>query len=304
MTQRVITAAIALAVLLPVLFLGGVAGAQVICLVAACLALWELGELSTPRLSPGTRVFSMVLASLPILAAGIPTWFAPGPGDPLARAVDAVRGGAGLDVSVTRADWVLLAAGVAFLAVPIRTVLVPRDITTAPARMASTLYGVVYLGLTLGLTVMLRAQPNGLLWICFTLAVVFLGDTGAYVVGRMMGKHKLHPKVSPGKTWEGAVAGLVTAVVSGFLAKAVFDGFGLWEGPSIGTVHVIAAALLAGATGQVGDLAESLLKRAVGVKDSGTMFPGHGGMLDRIDALLFALPTVYFYVKFVFPDSL
>ncbi len=115
------------------------------------------------------------------------------------------------------------------------------------------------------------------------LAVVWLGDTGAYFVGKLFGKHKLAPILSPNKTIEGALGGVAASVGGIFLAKAVFDipGSNFW---------LIAFALAGGVVEQAGDLFESLLKRMAGLKDSGNVFPGHGGMLDRIDGLLFAFP--------------
>ena len=298
MMLRVVTALVALAVVLPLLFLGGVPGAQLLCVAAACLGLWEYGGMRAPPSSPGNRIFAMVLATLPILAAGLQIGV---PVD-LADAAKNVLFGAPREavapVMPLTADYVLLALSIAFLAIPIAAVFRPQEIERAPERIAATLFGVIYLGFTLSFCVLLRAMPNGLLWICLGLAVVWLGDTGAYLGGRAIGKHKLHPRVSPKKTWEGAIAGILTSVAAALIAREVFVRFELWEGPMFRVGDAIAVALIAGFMGQVGDLAESLLKRAVGVKDSGTMFPGHGGMLDRIDALLFALPAVYFYVKF------
>jgi len=273
MMLRVITALIALAVVLPILFLGGVPGVQVLCVAAACLGLWEYGGMRNS--TPGNRVFAMVLAALPILAAGMHTAAEPS------------------------ADFVLLALGIVFLAIPIAAVLRPKEIESAPERIAATFFGVIYLGFTLSFCVSLRALPNGLAWICVGLAVVWLGDTGAYLGGRAFGRHKLHERVSPKKTWEGSISGLLISVGGAFAMREAFRQLDVWEGPPLRAADCIAVGVFGGMLGQVGDLAESLLKRAVGVKDSGTMFPGHGGMLDRIDALLFALPGVYFYAKFV-----
>lgn len=300
MILRVLTAAVALAVVLPVLFLGGVPGAQALCIAAACLGLWEYGGLRTPPSSPGNRAFTMVLAALPILAAGAPARPAPG-AELLSGLRHAFGGGSGSTAAVAllAADYVLLALAIAFLAIPIAAVLRPGEIERAPERVSATLFGVVYLGFTLSFCVMLRALPNGLLWICLGLAVVWLGDTGAYLGGRAFGRHRMHERVSPKKTWEGSIAGLLTSVAAALAAREVYARLGLWQGPSIRAADAVAVGALGGALGQVGDLAESLLKRAAGVKDSGTMFPGHGGMLDRIDALLFALPGVYWYAKFV-----
>lgn len=281
MTLRLITAFFALLIVVPILFFGGVPGAQLLCVAAAGLGLWEYGGMRVPPSSGSTRIFMAVLAALPILAAGYrpPP---PQPGGPLPP------------------DYLILAMGTVFLAVPILFVFKPKQIDTVPARMTFTWFGVVYLGFTLAFCILLRGMENGLLWICFGLAVVWLGDTGAYVGGRAIGKHKLAPEISPKKTWEGLFCGLATSVVTGFLARGVFDYFHLWTGRRMSALDVLLVALLAGLMGVIGDLAESLLKRAAGVKDSGRMFPGHGGMLDRIDALLFAIPSVYFYAKFLF----
>ncbi len=293
MILRLITAAVALLVVLPLLFLGGVPGAQVLCVAAACLGIWEYGAMRTPAARTSNRVFTCVLAALPILAAGLPE-------SPLAAGSNS-SAFVPVTMYASRADFTLLALGVAFLAIPIARVLIPGDIEKAPEKMAASVFAVLYLGFTLSFCIALRAIPNGLYWICLGLACVWMGDTGAYVGGRAFGKHKLHPRVSPGKTWEGSVLGIATSLATGFAVFAIYRRAGWWQGALPGAGHTIAVSILAGALGQVGDLAESLLKRAAGVKDSGNMFPGHGGMLDRIDALLFALPGVYFYAKFLYP---
>jgi phosphatidate cytidylyltransferase len=126
-------------------------------------------------------------------------------------------------------------------------------------------------------------------WLMFGLAVNWFGDTGAYYVGRRFGKRKLAPAVSPGKTWEGTIASLVTGVVFGLIyLPLTITGMSLWKAGAI--------ALVANIAGQVGDLAESAMKRSAGVKDSGTLLPGHGGMLDRVDSTLFTLPVLYVMV--------
>jgi phosphatidate cytidylyltransferase len=131
-----------------------------------------------------------------------------------------------------------------------------------------------------------RHLPAGHYWLMFALMVNWIGDTGAYYVGRKFGKHKLAPHVSPGKSWEGAIASAVTAVIFGLIyLPLIIEGTSLWAAAAI--------SLIANAAGQVGDLAESAIKRAAGVKDSGTLLPGHGGMLDRLDSSLFSMPVVY-----------
>jgi phosphatidate cytidylyltransferase len=137
-----------------------------------------------------------------------------------------------------------------------------------------------------------NAAPRGLAWLALVIVVTWLSDTGAYLVGRPLGRHRLIPHVSPNKTWEGFIGGLVCAALTGALAIWVF---GLGVNPLIGAVMGIILSLV----GVVGDLAESVLKRQAGVKDSGHLIPGHGGMLDRIDALLFTFPAGWLLAAFV-----
>ncbi len=124
----------------------------------------------------------------------------------------------------------------------------------------------------------------------FTLALVWAGDTAAYFAGRGFGRMKMAPQISPNKTWEGAAANLVAALLVGAL-------FGYWN--RIAPVHMLAMSALGSIAGQVGDLFESAFKRSAGVKDSGTIIPGHGGVLDRIDALILAAPAVWYYFQWV-----
>lgn len=134
--------------------------------------------------------------------------------------------------------------------------------------------------------------PRGLAWLLIVLFATWLGDTLAYFVGRRWGRRLLLPRVSPKKTVEGALGGLAGAALAGGLGVLVF-------GLGVPTVAGAAVGLVLGAVGQVGDLAESLLKRQAGVKDSGALIPGHGGVLDRIDGLLFALAIGWVVAPFV-----
>jgi len=179
------------------------------------------------------------------------------------------------------------------------------DLTTVAARMAATVFGIVYAGLLLTTVAKLKlfgGPENGGHFVMFSLVVMWLGDTGAYFAGRFLGKAKLYPAVSPKKTRAGAVGGLVGSFAAAALMKV------LWSqapGSPVCPLHWLDIALLAipgAALGQMGDLAESLLKRSTGVKDSGSILPGHGGILDRIDAVLFFAPYmhVYMIVRFAF----
>jgi len=126
-------------------------------------------------------------------------------------------------------------------------------------------------------------------WLLYALCLNWIGDIGAYYVGRRLGRHRLAPVVSPGKSWEGAAASLAASLLFGFFLLR-------WAIPAVPPGVALALTAAANIAGQFGDLCESGLKRGAGVKDSGTLLPGHGGMLDRVDSTLFTLPVVYLYV--------
>lgn len=173
------------------------------------------------------------------------------------------------------------------------------DIQTAATRVTAAAFGPLYVGGGLGATALLRrdgdlggplSRPyDGATFVVLALTLAWLSDTGAYFAGRFLGKHKLYEAVSPKKTVEGALGGLAGSVIG-----AVVIHFALL--PSLPLVHAILLALVAGACGQAGDLGESLIKRSFGVKDSGGIVPGHGGILDRVDALLVTGTFTYLYV--------
>jgi phosphatidate cytidylyltransferase len=183
------------------------------------------------------------------------------------------------------------------------------DITSGyPAAAAST-FAVAYIAIPMTMLVGIREQPAGAIWTIYTLLAVWAGDIFAYFVGQLLGRHRMSPEISPKKTWEGAVASILASVIVGTLwfqhAAEISstllriglidrrDGmFGL-EQPQLWPIILLSAVVNIAA--QLGDLVESLIKRGAGVKDSGTILPGHGGMLDRIDAMLFAVPVVWAY---------
>ena len=159
-------------------------------------------------------------------------------------------------------------------------------------RMARQVLGIVYIALPLALVVLMRHGPFGPAWIFWLLFMVFTGDIGAFYAGSYLGRHKLCPAVSPKKTIEGALGGLATSFIVGSGFKALFLPDLAWDG-------TLVLLLLVGVVAPFGDLFESMLKRIGGIKDSGMILPGHGGMLDRIDALLFAIPVVYLFRVFI-----
>jgi len=163
--------------------------------------------------------------------------------------------------------------------------------SNTPAIITRQVLGSVYIPLFLAYLILLRNVSLGSSWIFFLLAVIFAGDTGAYYVGSYFGRHKLCPAVSPKKTVEGALGGLAANLLIG----ALFKNY-LMPNQSWWIVSLLFITM--GVAGQVGDLFESQFKRVGGIKDSGTLLPGHGGILDRIDALLFAAPVVYYFELF------
>ena len=181
----------------------------------------------------------------------------------------------------------------------------PDELKQSLVSASATVFGVVYVALLAGCLIgvrMIADAPRAetphiaakLLTTFF--AIVMMTDTGAYYTGRTIGRHKLAPRISPGKTIEGAIGGFVMAVVTGLLCKLSFFR-------EIPITHALVLGAVIGAIGQIGDLAESMLKRAAGVKDSGAILPGHGGMLDRVDSLLFCAPVLYYYSR-LFASSL
>ncbi len=164
-------------------------------------------------------------------------------------------------------------------------------IQTAAARISLMLFGFLYVPVLLTPMALFKRLPDGSDWLFLLLTVTWFGDTGAYCVGRVLGKHKLSPTISPGKTVEGAVGGLLFNLFAGLLAK-------VWYMPQISWLDALFIALPGGALAQTGDLVESLIKRSYHVKDSGWIMPGHGGLLDRIDGLLFSTPYVYLYAMY------
>jgi phosphatidate cytidylyltransferase len=161
-----------------------------------------------------------------------------------------------------------------------------KTVPTIPEILFKQLAGSLYIPLLLSHLVMLRAGDHGVAWVFFVVSVIFGGDIGAFYAGTYLGRNKLCPSVSPKKTIEGALGGLAANLLVGSL-------FFLFVLPPLPWGVGLIALLGMGAVGQAGDLFESVLKRAAGVKDSGGILPGHGGILDRIDALLFAAPLAY-----------
>ena len=145
----------------------------------------------------------------------------------------------------------------------------------------------IYLGFMLGHFVSLRVRSDGLQWMSLALIMTWASDTMAYFVGSALGKHKLWPRISPKKTWEGLIGGTVGALIAGPLVGGWLVGLNVWQGLLLG--------VLAAAGAPFGDLAVSLIKRMAHTKDSSNLIPGHGGVLDRLDSLLFTIPIITYF---------
>jgi phosphatidate cytidylyltransferase len=169
----------------------------------------------------------------------------------------------------------------------------------ATERLALSVLGLTYVGLLMSFVVRLRLVTGGILPLVMMLIVVKFADIGAYTIGRGLGKHKLAPKLSPGKTWEGLGGGLLWAVVGGIAVFSLTTNAIASENPSHESPWpYLIFAVVVSAVGVVGDLAESLLKRDFGVKDSSSWMPGFGGVLDLIDSPLFAAPVAWAFWEF------
>lgn len=181
---------------------------------------------------------------------------------------------------------------VGFFVLAIGRLLRPLPIETALTRLSADAVGFLYVAATFPFIFLLRDRPQGGWILVMVMAITFLGDTGAYFAGRFLGRHKLYPAISPKKTVEGAVGGIAAAVGGAFVARAFFPGHGV-----LTPLDCVFLGGFGAVFGVVGDLVESMMKRAYGVKDSGTLIPGHGGALDRIDGLLFCGPFAWLYLE-------
>ncbi|HEX3203557.1 MAG TPA: phosphatidate cytidylyltransferase [Nitrospiraceae bacterium] len=230
--------------------------------LAGCVSLFELYRLCVPSLSRSWAVGIGLLGCIALIV---------GPHQPALL------------------QTALLAAVVAVLSIPL-LVEVPLPDSFRDAAIVIT--GMLYVGLTLSYLVVLRLLPQGASLLFFLLLVTWAADTAAYYVGTLYGQRKLAPKISPKKTVEGLAGGLVGATIVAYAARWSFL-------PEFSLFDTHALAVLLTVAGLWGDLVESAIKRGAGVKDSGGLLPGHGGMLDRLDSLLFTAPAFYYYVTFL-----
>lgn len=215
------------------------------------------------------------------------------PDDALSRGIGLVST-IGMSLSVYHQESeprLLISAVLALVAVGALTPLFRLgDLPSAGLRIMTGIAGPIYLGASLATLALVRRDfPQGPGWVVLILMYAWLADTGGYFFGRFLGKTPLYPAVSPKKTRAGFVGALIGAASSAAIARFSFL-------PDLDLLHALLLGVVAGALGQLGDLVESLLKRSTGIKDSGSLVPGHGGVLDRVDAVLLVAPLVYLYL--------
>lgn len=264
---RLATAAVAVPIILWLLYLGPVWGLFPVAVLATLIGAWELFGM-THREDGFGRVVGVLLSA--------------------ASAATAYFYGHDLRVVIGLMAIVPLAG-------PMITLARLGDLETAAMRAAALGFGPLYIGLPLTWLCVMRRDvggSEGASYVVLALMFSWLSDTGGYFFGRFLGKHKLYEAVSPKKTWEGAFGGLV-----GSGAGALMGHY--WFLKELPLVKGLILSVVAGGLGQIGDLAESLFKRSMGVKDSGQIVPGHGGILDRVDALLVTSTVVYLYTLFL-----
>lgn len=257
--QRVLSALVAVP-LVVLLIWAGVGATAALVSAAAALGIYEFYRLSYPT---GRR---------PLLLLGM-------------------AGGVlfSVDAALESSFTLPLVTGVALAPLLLLAAQPSKD--RVPAEWAWTVAGVFLVGWVLSHAVLLRRGEDGREWLLTSVVLTFAIDSGAYFVGQAVGRRRLAPRISPGKTWEGAVAGLV---VGAGAAVAITRGFDL----DVRVWQALVLGLLVGLFAQAGDLAESLLKRAAGAKDAGRLIPGHGGLLDRLDSLIPAVAVVYYFLEY------
>jgi phosphatidate cytidylyltransferase len=188
-------------------------------------------------------------------------------------------------------EWVALAVFVGLILAIAATLQTFSSLPNGFDFMAKLMFGIAYIGFCLSHLTLIRGLPNGVNWLIVLTAVIVASDSGAYYWGSWFGKRKLIPGVSPGKTWAGALGGLLCGMMVAILSA-------VWLLQTAGLVRLLFAGFLLVIFGIVGDLLESVIKRGAGVKDSGSWLAGHGGMLDRSDSLLLAAPALYYLISF------
>ena len=290
--KRVLTALVLIPLVLVLILRAPVPVLAVVAAVVALLAIHELLKLSQAYAIQPQRLPTYIFCGLFFALIAIPS------ATPL--------------LSTSGFAWIALSAAILapfiFLSIAMRRAYLP---TAFPAALVST-FAFAYIALPLACLVQLREQWQGAFYLLYLLLVVWAGDIFAYFVGKSIGRHRMSPRVSPHKTWEGAIASVAASVAVGLLmfyyslpistallhAHLIDLRDGIFNNQQPSLIPIIALSVVLNIAAQLGDLVESLIKRGAHVKDSGAILPGHGGMFDRIDALLFAAPVLWTYLAY------
>ena len=271
--QRLLTAGLVIPVLLVFFWLGGIYF-LVLLEIVILLGMLEFCKMVEAKGIPAMRI----LATAGALLLGICAFF-------------------------SKLELILLVVTIFSLAI-LAAQLFGKDLKTAITGSSASILGMIYVGLLLSHLVLLRNWEStrgrtdlGLFFIVLVIAVTFLNDAGAFFIGRKWGTHKMTPVISPKKSWEGVGGAIVFGVAGAAACKAVFDKWIVQTGLAWHHCLILGAILVAAAV--LGDLVESLFKRDAGIKDSGTIIPGHGGILDRLDSIVFTVPVCFYYLKFI-----
>ena len=260
--KRLITGVMASVAWLLLLFLGPFPLFAIAITVLAALALGEYLTITLPDLTPRTRLAILLLGLLPLIGASS--------GEPTG-----------------------LICGLSFALVALLLYTLSRytNFATPFDVISRGGFGYLYVGMFSSHLILLMALPQGRSWLLLLTVITAASDTAAFYTGSKFGKHKLCPAISPGKTWEGFLGGLAGCLGAALLVRHFFL-------PEQNLVWICSIVLLLGCLGAAGDLSESVIKRAFGIKDSGSILPGHGGLLDRIDSLLLTAPVLYYLLYF------
>jgi phosphatidate cytidylyltransferase len=269
--KRIITALWFVPLLVIVVWFGGEPGFTALMVTFGILAALEFYRMVATSEAPPFTYFGLIWTAFFILSRNSEL-----------LSLFETRFGSGLLMPLLLTSAVVL---------PLIGLLSRRQKEGAFTTWAWTIAGILYVGWLLSYLVALRGLDSGRNWVFFALFITWASDTTAFFIGRRFGRHKLAPNISPGKTWEGTIGGIVGAIIMSilFFTSTPFHlPLVYWQ--------AIVLSILVSIFGQVGDLVESLLKRNMGVKDSGRLLPGHGGILDRLDSIIFAGIVVYYYV--------
>jgi phosphatidate cytidylyltransferase len=284
---RILTAVILIPLMIGLVWWGSTGLVAVLTGGVTLLALFEFFALSQRIGLPGYRVWTAVCA----LGVLLQQWIATG-----ARSSSFRQGFRVTQTPILPEVPLELIFFLFIVGIAASVFWSKRPLAQALGDIGVSAAGLVFIALPLSVLVRLDAVASiGPRLLLFTLVLIWAGDTLAYFVGRWLGHLRMAPQISPGKTWEGAAANLLGSVIVG-------AAFAPWL--HLEARHMVVMAALANIAGQMGDLIESVYKRAAGVKDSGALLPGHGGMLDRIDALILAAPVVWYYFELVLASRL